>query len=88
MHIGAGIAIISGAAVLLITTALVLRPRIPRRATDILAALGGAGVGVGGSLLLHRDVSAASWIAAPAVLAVASVAHVRALFGGSGPFRT
>lgn len=80
--------IIAAAAVLLFVTAFVLRSRLPRRVTDILAALCGAAVGIGGLFLLHHDVSAASWIAAPVVLALASLAHLRALFGGSGPFRT
>lgn len=88
MHTGAGIAIVAAAAVLLIITALVLRPRLPQRATDILTALGGAGVGAGGLLLLDRDVSLASWIAAPVILALAALAHSRMLFGGAGPFRT
>lgn len=88
MHTGAGIAIIVGAAVLLLVTALVLRSRLPRRVSDLLAAIGGAAVGIGGLLLLHRDVSLASWIATPSVLALGAMAHIRVLFGGSGPFRT
>ena len=50
-------------------------------------ALAGAGIGVGGLLLLD-DVGTASWIAAPAVLAVVAPLHVRALFARGGPFRT
>jgi len=74
--------------VLLVITALVLRPRISRRMTDCLAAGGGAAVGVGGLLLLNGDVSAASWVAAPLVLGLLSTLHIRVLFSGSGPFRT
>ena len=52
-----------------------------------MIALGGAGIGVGGLLFL-RDVGPGSWVVAPALLAVAAVAHVRFLFAGEGPFRT
>jgi hypothetical protein len=88
VHTGPGIALIVAAVGLLLLTALVLRRRIPQTASDLLAALGGAGVGVGGLLLLHRDVNTASWIAAPVMLGALSVWHLRVLFGGSGPFRT
>ncbi len=50
-------------------------------------ALAGAGLGIGGLLLLD-DVGTASWIAAPLVLAIVAPLHVRALFAGDGPFRT
>jgi hypothetical protein len=88
MRTGTGIAIIGVAMGVLIFTALILRRRIPQRGTDALAAACGVAVGVGGLLLFHRDVSLASWIAAPTVLAIGSVAHIRVLFGGAGPFRT
>jgi hypothetical protein len=88
VHTGTGIALIAAFAALLVLTALVLRRRLPRSAVDILAGVSGAGVAVGGLLVLHHDVSAASWVAAPVVLALASIAHLRVLFGGSGPFRT
>jgi hypothetical protein len=52
-----------------------------------MLALGGAGIGVGGLLLLS-DVEPASWVVAPVLLAVAAVANVRLLFAGQGPFRT
>ena len=64
-----------------------LRTTLPRPATDALMALAGAGIGVGGLLLLD-DVGTASWIAAPVVLAVVAPLHVRALFARGGPFRT
>ena len=88
MHLGTGIAIIVAATALLLTTAFILRPRVSRRLTDVLAALGGAAVGVGGLLLLDQDVSAASWVVAPVALGLAAVANIRMLFAGSGPFRT
>ena len=87
MHLTAGIALIAGGGVLAIVTGGWLRTTIPRPATDALMALAGAGIGVGGLLLLD-DVGTASWIAAPAVLAVVAPLHVRALFARGGPFRT
>jgi hypothetical protein len=50
-------------------------------------ALAGAGIGVGG-LLFGHDVSLSSWIVGPLLLAAIALLHVRALFGGDGPFRT
>ena len=50
-------------------------------------ALAGAGIGAGG-LLMFDDVSLGSWIAAPALVALIALLHVRALFAGEGPFRT
>jgi hypothetical protein len=75
------------AAALLLLAAFPLRTRLPRRVIDGLLALGGAGIGVGGLLLLS-DVEPASWVVAPVLLGVAAVAHVRFLFAGQGPFRT
>ena len=77
---------------LLATTVLALatfplRARLRPRVVDAMLALGGAGIGVGGLLLL-RDVETASWVVAPVLLAIAAVAHVRFLFAGEGPFRT
>jgi hypothetical protein len=74
------------AAVLALAT-FPLRTRLRPRVIDAMLAVGGAGVGVGGLLFL-RDVEPGSWVLAPALLAVASVAHVRFLFAGEGPFRT
>lgn len=53
----------------------------------MLMAIAGAGIGAGGLLFLD-DVGTASWVAAPAVLALIAVLHVRALFAREGPFRT
>jgi hypothetical protein len=64
-----------------------LRTRLRPALVDALLALGGAGIGVGGLLFL-RDVEPGSWVVAPALLAIAAVAHVRFLFAGEGPFRT
>jgi hypothetical protein len=87
MHPTGGIALILAAGLLAIVTGGWLRLTLPRLATDALMALAGAGIGVGGLLLLD-DVGTASWIAAPAVLAVVAPLHVRALFARGGPFRT
>jgi hypothetical protein len=83
----AGWSFLLAAAALLLLAAFPLRTRLPRRVLDGLLALGGAGIGVGGLLLLS-DVEPASWVVAPVLLAVAAAAHVRFLFAGQGPFRT
>jgi hypothetical protein len=87
MHLEAGITVDVIAGALALVTGGRLRTRLPQPAADALMALAGAGLGVGGLLMLH-DVSAASWIAAPAALALVASVHVRALFAGEGPFRT
>jgi hypothetical protein len=87
MHPAAGLAIVLTAGALAVVTAGRLRASLPRGAIDAMMALAGAGIGVGGLLMLD-DVGTASWIAAPAVLALIAALHVRALFGGEGPFRT
>jgi hypothetical protein len=75
------------ASVLFLLAALPLRTRLHPRLVDLLLAISGAGVAIGGLLFLD-DVGAASWVFAPVFLAVAGTAHVRALFAGEGPFRT
>jgi hypothetical protein len=72
---------------LVLVTAFVLRERMPRRVVDAVLFVGGAGVALGGLLLLE-EVDVASWVVAPLVAAVAAVAQVRAMFAGGGPFRT
>jgi hypothetical protein len=84
--VGGWSTLLVASAVLLLAT-FPLRARLRPRVVDALLALGGAGVGVGGLLLLN-DVEPASWVVAPVLLAVAAVAHVRILFAGQGPFRT
>jgi hypothetical protein len=83
----AGWSFLLAAAALLLLTAFPLRTRLPHPVLDVLLAVGGAGIGVGGLLLLS-DVELASWVVAPILLAMAAVAHVRVLFAGQGPFRT
>lgn len=64
-----------------------LRTRLPRPAIDMLMAVTGAGIGVGGLMTLDA-VGTASWIVGPAVLALIAPLQVRALFAREGPFRT
>ncbi len=73
--------------VLLLLTTFVLRQRLRQPAVDLLFAVSGAGVAIGGLLFLD-DVSTASWVLTPILLALGAVVHARALFAGDGPFRT
>ena len=75
------------ALVVLVLATFPLRTRLRPAVVNAMLALGGAGIGAGGLLFL-RDVEPGSWVVAPALLAVATVAHVRFLFAGEGPFRT
>jgi hypothetical protein len=87
VNVALGWAVLVVSALLLVTAAFPLRTRLHDRVVDVLLGLSGAGVGLGGLLFLE-DVGVASWFFAPAFLAVAAIAHVRALFAGDGPFRT
>ena len=87
MDLVAGWSLLLAATALLLLATFPLRTRIPHQVLDALLALGGAGLGVGGLLLLS-DVEPASWVVAPVLLAFSVVAHVRFLFAGQGPFRT
>lgn len=87
MNPAAGIAILLAASALAVVTAGWLRASLPRLAMDAMMAVAGAGIGVGGLMMLD-DVGTSSWIVAPVVLAVIAPLHVRALFSGEGPFRT
>lgn len=78
---------LAASASLVAVAAVVLRRQLTRPLVDGLLALGGAGLGVGGLLLVH-DVGVASWVVAPVLLAAITVLHVRLLFAGSGPLRT
>jgi hypothetical protein len=83
----AGIALLFVSAVAVVATAWVLRRRGPSRLVDVALALEGAGLALGGLLLLE-DVGTGSWIVGPVALAILTPLHVRALFAGEGPFRT
>jgi hypothetical protein len=87
MEHGDAILTLLASAIVMLVVAGPARRRLPRIAVDGVSALAGAGLGVGGLLLLD-DVGAASWIVGPLVLAVMAPLHVRALFAGAGPFRT
>jgi hypothetical protein len=87
MNVAVGWIVLAGSVALLVAAAFPLRGRLGPPAWDAVLALAGAGIGVGGLLLLE-DVGVASWIFAPVFLAVAAIVHVRALFAGAGPFRT
>ena len=87
MHERLGWAVLAASTLLLLAAAFPVRTRLPDRVVDVLLAIAGAGIGVGGLLFLE-DVGVASWIFAPVFLAVGAIAHVRALFAGAGPFRT
>lgn len=87
MNAAGGIAIILAGSVLAVLIGGWLRALLPAPAIDALMALAGAGIGVGGLLMLD-NVETASWIAAPAVLALIAPLHLRALFAREGPFRT
>ena len=82
-----GVVTLVACAIAIAFTASFLRTRLPRGAVDGLLAVEGAGLAVGGLLLLD-DVGTASWIVGPAALAIMTPLHVRALFAGEGPFRT
>jgi len=82
-----GSATLLACGVAILVTASFLRTRLPPRVVDGLLAVEGAGLAVGG-LLLVDDVGTASWIVGPAALALVTPLHVRALFAGEGPFRT
>jgi hypothetical protein len=87
MHPVAGISIVVVASVLAVVTGGGLRTRLPQPAIDLLMAVAGAGIGVGGLMTLD-DVGPASWIVAPTILALIALLQVRALFAREGPFRT
>jgi hypothetical protein len=82
-----GWAVIAASAAVLVAAAFGARTRIAAAAVDALLAAAGAGLAVGG-LLLVDDVEIGSWIVAPVALAALTIVHVRAMFAGSGPFRT
>jgi hypothetical protein len=80
----AGTWLVVASAVVAISTALVLRTRLP--AWFVLALLAGSGAGVGwGGMLLRADPSAGEAIAAVAGLAILVPAHVRIVIGSFGP---
>jgi hypothetical protein len=82
-----GWAVVATSTVGLGIVVLALRRMPPGALITTVAAAAGAGVAVGG-LLVIGDVGVASWIVAPLVLGVAVPLQVRALLAPGGPFRT
>jgi hypothetical protein len=74
-----------GALFVVVSTALRSRVGVP--AWTVLVAAGGACLGAG-ALSLVEHVSSVARLLTPPVMAGLAVAHIRALFAGSGPFRT
>jgi|SoimicmetaTmtHMA_FD_contig_31_6342178_length_380_multi_3_in_0_out_0_1 hypothetical protein len=87
MHETVGAITIAVAGTLLVLTVWRLRPRMSPMGLDVLLALEGAAVGVGGLFFLD-DVGMGAWILTPIALATIAVLHVKVLFAGSGPLRT
>jgi hypothetical protein len=81
--VGAVTLVTSGALVVAVAVAWA---RIPRALGDALVACGGAGLAIGGLLVLGGAATSA-WIIAPPVVAVLSVVHVRLLVAPGGPMR-
>src|SRR5689334_20692418 len=72
VNVPLGWAVLAASVVLLGAASFPLRTRLPAPALDLVLALSGAGIGVGGLLFLE-DVGTASWIFAPAFLAVGAI---------------
>ena len=87
VHTASGVALIAVGALLAIALVSVLRDRLGRNVSDMLAALAGVLVAAGG-LLVVGDANIWSWVMAPAVLGMGAVAQRRALLAPGGPFRT
>lgn len=62
------------------------RHRVSPRTRDALYVLGGAGLGLG-SLLVQHGVTRVEWLLTPFVMGGLALAHLRGLFGGTGPLR-
>lgn len=87
MGLSAGIVTIVVASLALLATVRWSLPSAPRRVSDLLLAVSGAVLGVGG-LLVQSEVGLAAWLLTPIAVATIAVLHVRVLFAGSGPLRT
>ncbi|MEO8477472.1 MAG: hypothetical protein ABI572_10550 [Actinomycetota bacterium] len=83
---GPGIAVIVGSGALVLGAALARR-RMRRLLADAVVALGGAGLGVGGLLVLEHPARSA-WVIAPLSIAILAVLQVRVLTAPGGPMRT
>jgi hypothetical protein len=81
------ILVLVASSLVVLAGAFPLRDRLPRRWGNLWLAVGGAGLGIGGVMLVENPTRDA-WVLAPLVLAVMTVIHVRMLFAGAGPMRT
>jgi len=82
-----GWTVIAAAAALLLVTWLWLQRSSSQVILDLLTMIAGFTAAVGG-LMVIVDVSAASWVLAPLLVAGGAMLHRRVLFHGEGPFRT
>lgn len=82
----AGAVVVAVSAVIAVTTAFFLRPRLGSVPSVAILALAGAGIGYG-AMLLQPDPSTGELAAAVALLAVLIPAHVRIVLGPFGPRR-
>ena len=64
-----------------------IRLRYPGRVLDVLAAVAGVLVGLGG-LSIVGEANVWSWLVAPLAVGIGTVAQRRALFAPGGPLRT
>lgn len=78
-----GTSIVVAAAVLALTAAFVLRPRLPAPLVAVLLGLSGAGIAWGG-MLIRPDPSIGEVVAAVVMLALLAPAHVRIVLGPFG----
>lgn len=81
-----GVAVMAASGALVVGVA-VTRARLSTRPGDLVLAVGGAGLAVGGLLVLG-DVAPSGWLIAPPVAAALTVLHVRLLTAPGGPMRT
>ncbi len=70
-----------------VVAAVLRRDRLHPRVRDGLYVFGGGALGLG-ALVVQSDVSTAEWVLTPLVMGSLALLHLRALFAGSGPFRT
>ena len=80
-------ALLAAGWILLAVTWLALQRRVAPLVADTLTSVAGLAIAFGG-LLLCKDVTAASWVLAPLLLAGGGILHRRVLFRGAGPLRT
>jgi hypothetical protein len=85
MRLGWAVPILAVSCVLILA-AVSIPGRSRRWTSDVLLAIGGAGLGVG-ALFFQEDVSTAAWVLTPAIVAILCVVHTRMLVASGGPLR-